>query len=319
MKHRLMIAAGLILLPITAWTVSKDFNGRMWLAHVPALPSSAQTAYDQWVDDGRGVLSLGEGFKSVEDGMNQATAEQMQPSAPSQSQMQQQAASAQQMMQKYSTPEGQAALKNMTPDQLMALSQQMMPQGANMAPGIVSPDDAALVQKLNNGVYEGQQQVLADVLAINKQAQTIEAQWDAEVAPLVAQAQAAIQKLAVCPGEASIPSDQEVSKVKLEYADRRITIAGNYLSKFESLANKMKVTVQPEIDFGDDAIAAWSQIQSPALKQQTSAMAHGAEAQSFGAVGQVEAFIRNLSEKAAQTVADKKAIQKQYADAKGCR
>jgi hypothetical protein len=48
-------------------------------------------------------------------------------------------------------------------------------------------------------------------------------------------------------------------------------------------------------------------------------MAHGAQAQSFGAVGQVEAFIRNLSRKAAQTVADKKAIQKQYADAKGCR
>jgi hypothetical protein len=319
MKHRLMIAAGLILLPITAWTVSKDFNGRMWLAHVPPLPSSGQAAYDQWVDDGRGVLSLGEGFKTVEDGMNQATAEQMQPNAPSQSQMQQQASSAQQMMQKYSTPEGQAALKNMTPDQLLALSQQMMPQGANMAPGIVSPEDQALLQKMNNGVYSGNQQVVADVLAINKQAQSIEAQWDAEVAPLVAQEQAAIQKLAVCPGEASIPSDQEVSKVKLEYADKRIAIAGDYLSKFESLANKMKVTVQPVIDFGDDAIAAWSQIQSPALKQQTSAMAHGAQAQSFGAVGQVEAFIRNLSRKAAQTVADKKAIQKQYADAKGCR
>jgi hypothetical protein len=316
MKHRMLVTAGLVLLPITAWTVSKDFNGEMWLAQVPALPSSGQTAYSQWVDDGQGNLALGEGFKNVETGMNQAIADQAQGNAPSHAQTQQQMSSAQQMMQKYSTPEGQAELKSMTPAQLMALSQQMMPQTA--PPGIVSPEDQARLQKISNGVYSGQQQVLEGSTSVNKEAQALCTQWDADAAPLVAQEAAAEQMLPVCPGEAGIPSDMEVSKVKLEYANKRVVLAGQYLSKFAPLVDKMKVVVRPEIDFGDDAIAAWSQIQDPALKQQVSASAHGAEQQGFGGVSMVETLIKNASEKAAQTVADEKAIQKRYANAKGC-
>jgi hypothetical protein len=320
MKHRLLITAGLVLLPITAWTVSKDFNGRMWLAQVPALPASSQTAYSQWVDDGQGNLTPGEGFKNLETGINQAIGDQLQANAPSQSQAQQQMASAQQMMQKYSTPEGQAALKNMTPDQLMAMSQQMMGSmnpGA-MAPRTVSPEDQALLQKLNNGVYSGNQQVLADVLAINKEAQAIYSQWDAATAPLDAQEAAQEKGLPVCAGEASIPSDIAVRDLKLEYANKKIALAGTYLGKFTQLVDKMKVTVQPEIDFGDDAVTAWSQIQDPGLKQQVSASAHGAEQQGFGDVDQVETLIKNASQRAAQTVPNKNAIQKKYADAKGC-
>src|SRR5580658_3412339 len=128
MKYRALIAAGVVLLPIAAWTVSKDFNGRMWLAQVPALPSSAETAYGQWIDDGQGGLKPGPPFTNVDDGINSVLKDQAQLAAPSQSQMQQQMTSAQQMAQKYGTPEGQAALKNMTPDQLMALAKQMSPQ-----------------------------------------------------------------------------------------------------------------------------------------------------------------------------------------------
>jgi hypothetical protein len=317
MKHRALIAAAIVLLPITAWTVSKDFNGRMWLAQVPALPSSATGAYDQWNDDGQGNLTPGAGFKNLEVGINQAIGDQLQANVPSQAQMQQQMSAAQQMQQKYGTPEGQAALKNMTPDQLMALAQQMMPQ--NGGAHIVSPEDQVQLQKIGDGVYSGQQQVFADMTAINKEVAAIEAQWDAEAAPLVAQEEAQFRQLPVCPGEASIPSDLEVSKLKLEFADKRIQLAGKYLPKFTPLVDKLRVSVLPEIDFGDDALAAWSKIQDPGLKQQASASAHGAEQQGFGGVGAVEQLIRNVSEKAAQTVADKKAIEKKYAGATGCK
>jgi len=188
-----------------------------------------------------------------------------------------------------------------------------------MTPHAVTPEDQAQLQKIGGGVYSGKQQVSAEVAAIEQEARAIEAQWDSEAAPLTAQESAAEQKLPVCPGEASIPSDLDVSKVKLDYADKRVAIAGEYLSKFVPLVEKMKVAVQPEIDFGDDAVAAWSQIQDPALKQQVSDSAHGAEQQGFGDVGTVEGFVKSISEKAAQTVADKNAIQRKYANATGCK
>ncbi|MGP8251674.1 MAG: hypothetical protein ACLQHF_06535 [Terracidiphilus sp.] len=316
MKHRALIGAAIVLLPITAWTASKDFNGRMWLAQVPALPSSATVAYGQWNDDGQGVLTLGDGFKNLETGINQAVGDQMQANMPSQSQMQQQVSSAQQMQQKYGTPEGQAALKSMTPDQLMALAQQMMPQNAAH---VVSPDDQVQLQKIGNGVYSGHAQVLDDMKAVDTEVNSIDAQWDAAAAPLVAQEAAQERQLPVCPGEAGIPSDLEVSKLKLEYANKRIQLAGQYLPKFAPLAGKMRVAALPEIDFGDDALAAWTKIQDPGLKQQVSASAHGAEQIGFGDVGAVEQLIRNVSQKAAQTVADKNAIQKKYAGATGCK
>lgn len=316
MKHRALIAAAIVFLPLAAWTVSTDFNGRMWLAKVPSLPNDGNTAYAQWVDDGKSHLTPGEGFKSVTDGINSAIRDQAQANMPSQSQQQSQVATAQQMAAKYSTPEGQAALKNMTPDQLMALARQMAPQGAAH---MVSPDDQVQLQKINSGVYSGHQQVMNDMTSIEKQANALETQWADADSALVTQESAAQQKLPGCPGgEASIPSDQSVRDLKLQYADKRIALAGQYLPKFASLVDKLRVTLQPEIDFGDDAIVALSRIQDPATKQMASASANGAEQQSFGDVTIVEQTISRLSLKGAQPVADKKFIQKSMADAKGC-
>jgi hypothetical protein len=320
MKHRVLIAAGIVLLPLTAWTVSKDFNGRMWLAQVPALPDSATAAYSQWVED-HGTLKPGEGFKSVEDGINNVIRDQAQANAPSQSQVQQQVSVAQQMQQKYGTPEGQAELKNMTPDQLMKLSQQMTAQlnpGA-AAPHTVSPEDQAQLQKIGNGVFTGQAQVLADINAVNREVAAIDAQWDAAALPLAAQESAQEQKLPVCPGEAGEPSDQAVGGLRTQLADKRIALAAQYLPKFVPLVGKMRADLLPQIDFGDDALAAWTKIQDPVLKQQVSAAAHGAEQQGLSDVAMIEQLIKNASEKAAQTVAAKKEIEKQYANAKGCK
>ena len=316
MKYSAYIASAIVLLSVAAFAVSKDFNGRMWLAQVPGLPSDGNTAYSQWTDDGKGQLKPGEGFQSVTDGINSAVRDQAQADMPSQSQQQQQMATAQQMAAKYGTPEGQAALKNMTPDQLMALARQMSPQGGAH---IVSPDDQVQLQKINNGVYSGHQQVMDDMLSIEKQVNAIEAQWTAAEGALVTQEAAAEKQLPVCKGEAGIPSDQSVRDLKLQYADKRIALAGQYLPKFTPLVDKLRVTLQPEIDFGDDAIAALSKIQDPTMKQQVSASANGAEQQGLSDVAMIEQLISRLSLKAAQTVADKKSIERRYADAKGCQ
>jgi len=308
------------LLPITAWTVSKDFNGRMWLAQVPALPGSAADAYSQWTDDGRGSLTPGGGFKSLEDGISHVMTDQMQANVPSQSQQQQQMAAAQKLQQQYGTPEGQAALKNMTPDQLMKLAQQMSSQinpGA-MAPHAVSPEDQVQLRKIGGGVYQGHAQVIGDVTAVNTEAVKLQEEWDAAAAPLAAQEAAQEQKLPVCRGEAGEPSEQAVDSLRIQFANKRIALAGEYLPKFAPLVGKMRAALLPEIDFGDDAIAAWTAIQDPGLKQQMSATAHGAENGSLADVGMLETLIKNTSEKAARTVAEKKALEKQAASAKGC-
>jgi tRNA U34 5-methylaminomethyl-2-thiouridine-forming methyltransferase MnmC len=183
----------------------------------------------------------------------------------------------------------------------------------------VSPADQAQLQKIGNGVYSGQQQVLEDMMSIQKQVNTLEDQWTAAEKQLDTQEAGQQAHLPVCPGEASIPSSQTLSIFKLQFADKRIALAGQYLPKFAPLVGKLHAAVLPQIDFGDDALAAWTQIEDPGLKQQVSASAHGAEQQSLGAVGTVQQLIQNLSLKAAQTVADKKNIERTYADAKGCQ
>ena len=319
MRYRSILVVAVCMVPIAAWTVSKDFNGRMWLAQVPAVPSDANSAYSQWVDDGNGTLKPGDAFSTVDQGINNVIADQAQANMASQSsqtQTEQQMTAAQQMMAKYSTPEGQAALKAMTPAQLMAMAQQMMPQ-SNM-PHTVSPADQALLQKINNGVYSGQQQVMADVLKLQTEVNRIESQWDQDVAALAPQEQAQIGQLPPCPGEAGIPSSLDMEQLELKFADRRIFIAGQYLGQITPIVGKARATVIPEIDFGDDALAAWTQISDPSLMQQVSPSAHGAFQQGLGGVGIVEKMVEDASEKAAQAVQDKKAIQKKYANAKGC-
>jgi hypothetical protein len=121
-----------------------------------------------------------------------------------------------------------------------------------------------------------------------------------------------------CQGEAGVPSPLDREKVELQFADQRISIASQYLGQITPFVGRARAAVLPEIDFGDDALAAWTQISDPALKQQVSPQAQGAEQQGLGGVGTVEKMVEDVSERAAKAVQDKKAIQKKYANAKGC-
>lgn len=325
MKHRsnliavpCLIAAA-CMVPAIAWTVSKDFNGRMWLAKVPALPTTAQLAYQQWIDDGNGMLKPGEAFEAVDKGINDVVADQAEANMASpenQAQMQQQQTAAQQLAAKYGTPEGQAALKSMTPAQLMALAQQMQPQTS--MPRAVSPGDQQLLQKIGGGVYSEKQQVMADVLKLQMQINTIDSQWDQALSALEPEKQAEIRQLPVCAGEAGIPSSLDMENLELKFADQRIAIAAQFLPQFAPIIGKVRAAVLPEIDFGDNALAAWTELSDPALKQQVSPSAHGAEQQGLGDVGIVEQMVEGASSRAAQSVADKKKIQQKYANAHGC-
>ncbi len=258
---------------MVALAVSKDFNGRMWLAQVPALPNDANLAYQQWIDDGNGGLKPGQAFTTVDQGMNNAIVDMFQGNT-------------------------------------------MQPQ-SNMG-GPISAADQQLMRKMGNGAYQGQAQVMADVMKLQIQVNTLESQWDQEVNALVPQKDAQMRALPECPGEAGLPSGQEVEKLELQFADKRISIASRYLAQIAPLVGRVRAAVLPQIDYGDDALAAWTQISNPGLKQQVSPQAHGAEQQSLSGVGMVEQLVEQVSSKAAHAVADKKAIERKYADAGGC-
>jgi hypothetical protein len=251
----------------------------MWLAQVPALPSDANVAYQQWIDDGNGTLKPGQAFNTVDQGINNTMADMFQTS-------------------------------------MASPGNPMQPQ-SNMG-NVVSPKDQQLMQKIGYGAYPGQAQVMADVMKLQIEVNSLESQWDQDINALVPQKDAQMSALPVCPGEAGLPSGQEAEKLELQFADKRISIASKYLAQIVPLAGSVRAAVLPQIDYGDDAFAAWAQISNPGLKQQVSTSARGAEQQSLSAVGIVEQLVEGVSSKAAQAVADKKAIQRKYADAGGC-
>ena len=307
-----VIAAAMIAVPIAGWPVSKEQTGRAWLQQVPALPDSAAAAYAQWIDND-GDLKAGTAFKAVEDGLADVGKDQA-ATAMASPQMQQQMAMAQQMQQQYGSPEGQAKLRSMSPAQLMAMAQQMQPQP--MASGPVSDHDQALMGRI--GAYPGTAQLQTDIQKVRNAEIALEQQWQNDREAIDKQEAQARAALPICHDEAGEPSSLALKGVALKYADLRITLASRYLPKFQALATQMRTTVLPRIDYGDSAMAAWAQLENPAMKQQVAAMARGAQSAGLADVALVQAFIEDPSKKAAQTVADRKMAERTYADARGC-
>jgi hypothetical protein len=80
----------------------------------------------------------------------------------------------------------------------------------------------------------------------------------------------------------------------------------------------MLAAVSPRIRHGDSVIAAWEDLQNPGSQAQLAPPARAAEADALLDVGQVEDFVQAISKQAARPVADRKAIERVYAQAKGC-
>jgi hypothetical protein len=104
----------------------------------------------------------------------------------------------------------------------------------------------------------------------------------------------------------------------LKYADQRIALMTRYLPKYQALVQQIRTVVLPRIDYGDSAMAAWAQIENPGFKQQLAAQAQGAANSGMADAALVQSFVENASKLAAQTVADRKNIERTFANAQGC-
>lgn len=309
MKRAILMAA-IAAVPVLAYAAGGG-QGTVLLNRVPGLPHDAQSAYAQWADN-NGDLKPGTGYKSLEDAIQKASMQGMtMPTA-------QQQANAQAMAAQYNTPEGRAKLASMSPAQLMALGQQMQAQMGYTQPQAttVSDHDAAIMRQI--GVYDKNGSVRQKTVNIQMASAKLEQQWDAAKADLDKQEEAERNKLSVCPGEAGEPSSIAVRGVALKYADKRIALATSWLPKFEPYLAQMKQTLGPEIAYADNAAAQWAKLQNPVLKNQTKASVDGAERGAYADAGTVLSYVEGVSKKAAESVADKKSIEREYADARGC-
>jgi hypothetical protein len=80
----------------------------------------------------------------------------------------------------------------------------------------------------------------------------------------------------------------------------------------------MLAAVAPRITHGDSVMAAWEELQNPSAQAQLAPIARSAETDALHDVEQVQSFIQAISKQAARPVADRKAIGRVYAQAKGC-
>jgi hypothetical protein len=302
MKRIAVLAA---LLPICALAAVPTLTGL--LARVPAVPRDAPAAYAQWVD-ARGDLKPGAGFAQLERDI-QAT--MMAPATH---------AAANSIAMQYATPEGQAKLKAMTMEEKMALAQQMQQaQMAQMGGGgatAVSDNDGALLRRIQPNpsvlMIRGK---LADIAPRMGQ---IEQQWQADDARLDKTRDADLAKLPICKSEAGEPSLLSIKGVMLATADKHIALAATYLPKYQALANEKRALVAQEAKSADDAQAAFNQIGNPVLRNQMQAVVTGQVANTAADVSLVLGIVETGSKRAAETVAQKKQYEIQYAAAKGC-
>jgi len=296
MKIRLAISifAGA---PLLMGAAAASYTGQALLAQVPPLPATADQAYAQWADH-NGDLQEGAGFAAVERNLLAA-----QANVPG---VQTAQANANALAQRYGTPQGQAELQNMTTAQKMALAQQLAGQfnPGVAGPATVSPQDQVLVRQANP--YPQMAEVRTKM------------QWQNDDRALDNQEAADRAKLKACPGEAGEPSDIGVRNVARAYAPKHAALAQTYLAKFAPLIQQVRQTLLPEIVYDDNAVAAWNKIQNPTLKAQVQSAAAAAANGGIQDVTQLTGFIAAPSKFAAEQIAKQNAMERRFANAKGC-
>jgi hypothetical protein len=304
---RIALAALAAALPLAALAAGVSTTTAL-LGRVPALPQDAAGAYGQWADN-RGDLTRGPAFAGLEADIKatmQATMARQQPAVNS-------------IMQKYETPAGQAELKAMTMEQKMALAQQM--QQAQMASSgmgatAASDSDGALLRKLQTNPAMIQiRQKMADIAPRLGQ---IDQQWQTEDSRLAQAELAEMGKLPICKSEAGEPSELAIRGVKFTFADKHGALAATFLPKYQALANEKRGLVLQEAKYADDSLVTWQHLANPMLRNQTQPLVVGNVTNAANDVGAVLQIVEAGSKRAAQTVAQKKSLEAQYRDAKGC-
>jgi hypothetical protein len=182
--------------------------------------------------------------------------------------------------------------------------------------GPVSRHDQVLMGRIS--VFSGTSEVLQNIQTARTAQAALMQKWNAELHALEQRRLNDRGALPACHNEASAPSQLAIREVELAYVQQKAALAAHYLEHFQPVQQQMLAAVSPRIRHGDAVMAAWEDLQSPGAQVQLAPVARVAEADALLDVGQVADFIQAVSKQAARPVADRKAIERVYAQAKGC-
>jgi hypothetical protein len=183
--------------------------------------------------------------------------------------------------------------------------------------GSLSRHDQVLSGRI--AVFPGTAVVLQGIQAARTSQAALTQKWNADLQALEQRRLRERGALPACHNEAgATPSQLQIREVELAYAQQKTTLAAQYLQQFQPLLQQLLSAVSPRIAHGDAVMGAWEGLQSPGALPQLAPVARGAEANALLDVGLVQNFIEAVSKVAARPVADRKAIERVYALAKGC-
>jgi len=185
-----------------------------------------------------------------------------------------------------------------------------------MAAGPVSDHDQALVKSI--GPFPKAMALHTEIAQATPAIGKVRAAYDTDVAKIDAAQSTEISKLPVCPGEAGEPSEIAVDKVKLKYADQRIALASAYLPRYDQVILNLHQSIAGEAAYADHVHAAWASLQSPMMKSVLLPQGSGVQASALADVAVLLSAVEDVSEPAAQVVANKNKLARDAAKARGC-
>ena len=182
--------------------------------------------------------------------------------------------------------------------------------------GPVSRHDQILMGRI--AVFPGTTAVQQSIQAARATQAALTQKWNTELHALEESRLRDRSALPACHHEAGAPAQLAIREVELAYVQRRMALAAGYLEQFQPVVQQMLAAVAPRITHGDSVMAAWEELQNPGAQAQLAPIARSAETDALHDVEQVQSFIQAISKQAARPVADRKAIGRVYAQAKGC-
>jgi hypothetical protein len=182
--------------------------------------------------------------------------------------------------------------------------------------GPVSAKDRALAAQIT--VFPDSAGLQPSIQAARNMQVSLEQKWRSDAANIEQHRLADRSALPACHNEAGAPSPLSIREVEERYAQQKVALAERYLAQFQPALQQLKATVIPRVQHGDTALAAWLQLRNAGLKTQLAPLARGAQSNALLDVGLVQTYSEEVSKLAARAAADKKALERVYAQAKGC-
>ena len=182
--------------------------------------------------------------------------------------------------------------------------------------GPVSRHDQVLTGRIS--VFPGTAVVVQNIQAARTAQAALTQKWNADLNALEQRRLRDRGALPACHNEAGAPSQLAIREVELAYVQQKAALAAQYLQQFKPVLQQLLTAVSPRIQHGDTVMSAWEELQNLGAQAQLAPIARASEADALQDVSLVQDFVQGVSKLAARPIADRKAIGRVYAQAKGC-